>query len=60
MRALHFELEEIADATLTLLVDQVLAVVEAAVLVLLLLDGFAMGNRHLLAIKSDEDILGRI
>lgn len=57
---LKLELQQVADATLVLRVDQVLAVAEVAVLVLGLLGGFTLRHSHLLTIQSQEDVLGRV
>ena len=54
------QLQKVADSTLTLLVDEVLAVGEVALLVLTLLQGFSLGHHHLLAIQSDGGVLGGV
>ena len=54
---LKLELQQVADATLVLLVDQILAVGKVAVLVLGLLNGLTLRHSHLLTIQSQEDVL---
>jgi len=54
---LHVQLQQVANATLVLIVDEVLAVVEAALFVATLAGGFALGHRHLLAIQRDGGVL---
>lgn len=58
--SLHVQLQQVADATLTLFVDEIFTVVEVAVLVLSLFNAPALGNRNLLAIQGDENVLRRI
>lgn len=57
---MHLQLQQIADATLTLFVDEVLAVAEVAVGVLGLVDGLPLGDGHFLPVQGDENVLGWI
>ena len=54
------QLQKVADPTLTLFVDEILAVGEVALLVLTLLQGFSLGHHHLLVIQSDFGVLGGV
>lgn len=53
---LEVELQQVADATLILPVNEVLTVVEAAVFVLRLRYGFALGHSNILSIQLKEDV----
>ena len=57
---MHVQLQKVPDATLTLLVDEVLAVGEVALLETTLIQGFPLGHHHLLAIQSDGGVLGGV
>lgn len=58
--SLHVQLQQVADATLTLFVDEIFTVGEVAVAVLRLIFGLALRNSDLLAIQCDEGVLGWI
>lgn len=57
---MHLQLQQIADATLTLFVDEILAVAEVAVRVLGLIYRLPLRDGHFLPIQGDENVLGWI
>lgn len=57
---MHLQLQQIADATLTLFVDEVLAVAEVAARELGLIDRLPLRDGHFLPIQGDENVLGWI
>lgn len=52
----ELQFQEVSDATLVLLIDEVLTVPEGTSPVLLLFYGFSLRNRHLFTIQLNEDI----
>lgn len=56
----HVQLQQVAQATLTLFVDEIFAVGEVAATVLGLVLGSALRNGHLLTVQGDEHVLGGI
>lgn len=52
----ELQFQEVSDATLAFLIDEVLTVEEGTALVLLLFYGFSLRNRHLFTIQLNEDI----
>lgn len=57
---LHFQLQQVAHATLALFVDEVLAVAEGAPFELRLLNGLPLWHSNILSIQSDEGVLGGV
>jgi len=53
---IEVQLQEVPDATLAFLIDEVLTVVEVTSFVLLLFYGFSLRNCYLFTIKLNEDI----
>lgn len=54
---MHLQLQQIADATLTLFVDEILAVAEVAVRVLGLIYRLPLRDGHFLPIQGDDNVL---
>lgn len=57
---MHLQLQQVADATLTLFVDEILAVAEVAVGVLGLIQRLPLWDGHVLPVQGDENVLGWI
>lgn len=57
---MHLQLQQVADATLTLFVDEILAVAEVAVGVLGLIHRLPLRDGHFLPVQGDENVLGWI
>lgn len=57
---LHLQLKQVAQATLTLFVDEIFAVAEAALRVLRLLGRLTLRDGHLFALQGDGDVFGGI
>lgn len=57
---MHLQLQQVADATLTLFIDEILAVAEVAVGILGLIHRFSLRHPHFPPIQGDESVLGGI
>lgn len=54
---MHLQLQQVADATLTLFVDEILAVAEVALRVLGLFYRLPLRDGHFLPIQGDDNVL---
>lgn len=58
--SVHLQLQQVAQAALTLFVDEILAVTEVAAAVLGLIHGLPLRDGHVLPLQGDESVLGWI